>query len=113
MGARLDVETHMRLFGGLRDRGPRVALVGMAAGVALYAAFQLFGAFGGRAAVTQRRLDLEDAKLVATMAPVIEDAHQSFQSDAGMEGSALPEALVDRLKAAYSLTGGDGKTRVP
>jgi len=58
-------------------------------------------------------LDLEDAKLVATMAPVIEDAHQSFQSDAGMEGSALPEALVDRLKAAYSLTGGDGKTRVP
>ena len=87
----------MRLFGQFKDRGPRVALIGMAAGVALYAAFQLFGAFGGRAALIQRRQDLEDARLVATMAPVIEDAHVSFQDDAGMAGSTLPEALVERM----------------
>ncbi|MAF10973.1 hypothetical protein CMK11_11040 [Candidatus Poribacteria bacterium] len=103
----------MRLFGQFKDRGPRVALIGMAAGVALYAAFQLFGAFGGRTALIQRRQDLEDARLVATMAPVIEDAHVSFQDDAGMAGSTLPEALVERLKAAYALHGEDGKTRLP
>jgi hypothetical protein len=103
----------MRLFGQFKDRGPRVALIGMAAGVALYAAFQLFGAFGGRAALIQRRQDLEDARLVATMAPVIEDAHVSFQDDAGMAGSTLPEALVERMKEAYALHGEDGKTRLP
>ena len=102
----------MRLLGELQSRGARLGLVGLVAGVLIYAGLQLSGALGGRDTREAREQDLADAQLMSTMAPVITDAHMSFQGDVGMVGSPLPGAVVERLKEAYTLDAEPDKTRL-
>ncbi|MEO2004365.1 MAG: hypothetical protein ABGY41_09715, partial [Candidatus Poribacteria bacterium] len=102
----------MRLFGELQSRGARLGLVGLVAGVLIYAGLQLSGVFGGADAREQREQDLADAQLMAKLAPIITDAHTAFQGTAGMDGSELPDPVVERLKASYTLDNEDGKTRL-
>jgi hypothetical protein len=105
----------MRFVRELDTRRGRLALTGLAAGFVIYAALALSGALGGGAGKAKLEQDLTDARLMATMAPVIADAHTAFQGDAGMEGSPLPGALVERLKESYTLAGEereDDKTRL-